>query len=162
MITHIYNKYAKRIFAYIYYRTHNKELTEDIVADTFVKLHRELQRNPNVEKYVLAWLYKVAYNTFINYVREQQKKDLIPLDSQIIASDSSIINHLIKRQHLEQVFCAIRNLKEKDRRIIELRLLEMLPFKEIAVILSINIGSAKMRFRRALDKLKELVKKCQK
>ena len=61
----LYERYMKRLYNYVYYRTHQRETAEDIVSDVFIhaleKVHTFDPKRGNVS----AWLYRITRNLTI-------------------------------------------------------------------------------------------------
>ena len=72
--------------SYIFYLCRNKELTQDIVQETFYRAFLYLE-SYNDEK-IKPWLFKVAYHTFIDLIRKEKKlayvEDMETLNEQLI------------------------------------------------------------------------------
>ncbi len=68
----LYNQYFESIRNYIYYRSGNKDLANDISQETFIKVWKK-RTEINKEK-IKALLYKIAGDEFINYLRKEKLK----------------------------------------------------------------------------------------
>jgi len=81
----LYERYVKKIYSYIYYRTGNAHDAEDLTSRVF---HRALV---HIETYVergipfSAWLYRIAHNLVANWHRDRTRRKIIPLDEFIAA-----------------------------------------------------------------------------
>jgi RNA polymerase sigma-70 factor (ECF subfamily) len=165
-----------KVFSYVLYKVRTYAVAEDITSDAFLKLFKELQQNSDVEKYSVAWLYRVASNLIVDYKRssyynktstetEEQEKRGMHSDSESNDSDVFISEYNDQLQALSQdeaqkfVLESLVQLQQEDQEVIELRLYQELPFKEIAVILESTEGAVKMKYGRAIEKLKVLVDK---
>lgn len=169
----VYQELKFKVYGYVLYKVKNSLIAEDITSDVFLKLYKECQSNNKVLTYAQAWCYRTAYNMVIDYIRsahykkgrtvselenshknEDSEKEFDIVDNEI----ETAINTEIKEEQLIHIRNALKLLKKSEREILELRYLEELPFKDISVILNIAEGATKMRFKRALSKLKHVVK----
>lgn len=177
----IYQKFKYKVYGYVLYKVNNTATAEDITSECFLRLFKQLQRDKSVLDYVQAWLYRTAINLIIDNSRsahykktvtesEQASNNSSDGDDEIIAQETNtwadevkdIMSEVINDEKLSAIKNSMKDLNAQDRNIIELRLLEELPFAEISVILNIQESAAKMRFKRALDKLKILVRENEK
>lgn len=167
----IYEEHKMKVFSYVLYKIHAQHIAEDITADAFLKLFKELQRNPTVESYALAWVYRVASNLIIDYHRSayynqtsseseevqkhQQGSDSEDKETDVFVTEyNDVLAELSKEEQQKKVLEGMKQLSATDQEIIDLRLFQELPFKEIAVILESTEAAVKMKFGRAIEKLK--------
>lgn len=167
----IYEKNKLRIFSFVLKKTRNQSIAEDLTSEAFLKLLRAIQEDRSVLSYATAWLYRVAGNLVIDHFRsayynktsseseEIEKRGMAnegeDRDTDVfVAEYTEMLEQLNKDEQQQIVLKSLDDLPEDDQEIIELRLTQELPFKEIAVILEGTEAAMKMRFSRAIDKLK--------
>ncbi len=147
----LYDTYIRKIYNFVYYKTLNKEVAEDIVSSVFLKAWRSLDtyKKDNFS----AWLYTIARNTVTDYYR--QKKDCKDIDD---CWDLAVLDDFETRidDHLkmEKVKKSLAHLKSTERDIIIMRFWLDMPFADIAIKLEKNEGAIKMSLARALKKIK--------
>jgi len=150
----IYDQYIKKIYNFIYYKTHHKESAEDLTSITFSKAWENFKNFDQNKGSVSAWLYKIARNTVIDYWRakkfEYDIEDIWDLSS---GEDIKVDTENVLK--LESVRKYMKNLSSGDRDILIMRVWQELSYKEIAEILGKNEASCKMAFCRALSRLKK-------
>lgn len=74
----LYEMYFDKIYSYIYYRTFNHLITEDLTSETFIKVLRSLDRFEWKENGSFsAWIFRIAQNVVNDYYRN--KKNLLIL-----------------------------------------------------------------------------------
>jgi RNA polymerase sigma-70 factor (ECF subfamily) len=76
----VYERYVRRIYTYIYYRTGNHEDAEDLTSRVFQKAYVHLPRYENQGLPFSAWLYRIAHNIVANWYRDQSRKKVVGLD----------------------------------------------------------------------------------
>src|SRR3989338_1118620 len=65
----LYDLYLKKIYDFLYYRTHHKQTAEDLAGTVFTKALEKIgQYNPSKAKFS-TWLYQIARNTLIDHYR---------------------------------------------------------------------------------------------
>lgn len=146
----IYKLYSQELINISYGYTKNFDDSFDIVQNAFYKLftsNKKFKTN-NDEKY---WLIRVTINESKDFLRKKKKTTLV--DTEIldtIQKDSK--NNNEKIQLLKML---IRKLPEKYKFVIILHYYDLLPIKEISIILNISENAVKKRLERARKMLKE-------
>lgn len=155
--SHIYNKYYRKIFLFIYKRTDNEHLTADLTSHVF------LQALLNIKKYEFkglpfsAFLFRIATNEVNLYYRKTKSVRSINIEEADILELKEEL-HLDKTEDLEdRMLKAMENLDEKEIQMIELRFFDQKSFKEVGYILGITENNAKVKTYRILDKLREIL-----
>ena len=161
----ILERYQRGIYNLIYQMVKNREETEDLVQETFIKAFRALE-SYNDQYAFTTWLYKIAYNNCIDSIRKRKLKTS-PLDKPIrtkegevqqqIRDDSTSPEHHYlyteKKKILDE---CIQKLPESYRDVIVLRHQEDRSYEEIAEIIDVPLGTVKARIFRA----REMLKRC--
>ena len=70
VLMRFYRAYSREIYLYLYGLSHNRQLSEDLMQETFVKALLSLQ---TADTGVKAWLYKVARNLYFNTYRKDKR-----------------------------------------------------------------------------------------
>ncbi|WP_051313679.1 RNA polymerase sigma factor [Sporocytophaga myxococcoides] len=155
--SHIYNKYYRKIFLFIYKRTDNEDLTADLASHVF------LQALINIKKYEFkglpfsAFLFRIATNEVNLYYRKTKAVRSINIEEADILELKEEL-HLDKTEDLEDgMLKAMEYLDEKEIQLIELRFFDQKSFKEVGYILGITENNAKVKTYRILDKLREIL-----
>jgi len=154
--TTLYNKYINRIYRFIYYKTGSKELAEDLVSQSFLKLWEMIVGGGQI-KVLQALLYRIARNLVVDYYRSKQSTE-VPLeydqDAHLYDMEprlhTKIDTHLLRQ--------TISKLKDEYKEIIVLRYVEELSIGEIAKILDKSPGNVRTICHRAIAELKEATK----
>ena len=72
----IVKRYEKKLFSYVYRLVGNKEETEDILQNVFVKAYRNI-RTFDIERKFSSWIYRIAHNEAINFLKKRSKKKFV-------------------------------------------------------------------------------------
>jgi RNA polymerase sigma-70 factor, ECF subfamily len=153
-------KYHDAIFNFIYRMIRDKHQVEDLTQEAFIKAFSSL-KSFNDQYAFSTWLYKIATNNSIDYIR-RRKLQLYSIDKPIEAADSDYTFELpdetyeadkdiIRGQKLQLLNDAIAGLPEKYKRVIQLRHVEERTYEEIAKILKLPIGTVKAHIFRARE-----------
>lgn len=155
-------KYRDSIFNLIFRIIRDREQVEDLTQETFVKAFASL-KSFNREFAFSTWLYKIATNSSIDYIRKK-KLHTTSINKPISHEDSDYTMELpdstyepdkfiIQRQKSKIIAEAIEKLPPKYRQVIILRHNEERDYAEIAKILKIPIGTVKAHIFRARELL---------
>jgi RNA polymerase sigma factor (sigma-70 family) len=156
------NKYHDAIFNFIYRMVRDREQVEDLTQEAFIKAFASL-KSFNEEYAFSTWLYKIATNNCIDYIRKK-KLQMFSIDKPIESRDSDFTfelpddsyeadRELIRNQRALMLHEAIEQLPEKYRLVIRLRHVEERSYEEIAKMLKLPIGTVKAHIFRARELL---------
>lgn len=150
----VYDAYIKKIYAFVYQKTFNREVAEDLTSKTFMNALRHIGSFDAGKSSFNTWIYRIARNNVIDYYRS--KKEEIGIETIFDLSSGLDIeadtNNLLL---LEEVQRKLSKFDARQREIILLRLWDGLSYKEISALLEIPADNAKMIFYRAINKLRE-------
>jgi RNA polymerase sigma factor (sigma-70 family) len=160
------NRHKSRVFAFIMSKIKNKDLSEDIFQDTYVKVVNSLQKGKyNEEGKFLPWVMRIAHNLVIDHFRKQKKMHMVRSNNDfdifdIIKDDNINVDDRLIR---DQIFSDLRNLinllPNDQKEVLMMRYFEEMSFKKIAEHFDISINTALGRMRYALINLRVLKKK---
>lgn len=163
------NKYHDAIFSFVFRMIHDREQVEDLTQEAFIKAFASL-RSFNEEYAFSTWLYKIATNNSIDYIRKR-KLQTFSIDKPIESKESEYSfeisddsyeadKEMISDQRSVLLNKAIATLPEKYRKVIQLRHVDEKSYEEIADQLHLPIGTVKAHIFRARELLyKQLRKK---
>ena len=128
---------------------------EELAADVLMVVHAKLSGFRFSERAKLTtWIFQVAKNRAIDYHR-RSKRDFCELSDSVVGSDTVKAGSYTNRNPHLQIWLAneLAGLSEQDRQILNWRALDY-DFAQIADWLGMAEGTARVRHKRALDKLK--------
>ncbi len=160
-------KYHDSIYNLIYRIIHDKDQVLDLTQEVFVKAFASL-KSFNDEYAFSTWLYKIATNSSIDYIRKR-KLDTFSIDRPIAAEENEYRFELpdttyqpdktiIQKQRSTLIEEAVQRLPEKYRRVIIMRHTEERDYAEIAKILKLPIGTVKAHIFRARELLNKYLR----
>ncbi|HUH34763.1 MAG TPA: sigma-70 family RNA polymerase sigma factor [Moheibacter sp.] len=160
-------RYKNKIYGYIFSKVLNKDVTEDIFQDTFVKVILTLREGKYTEEgKFLPWVMRIAHNLTIDYFRAKTR---MPVIGETFANEDYGIfefladpedcseTKIIKEQILKELRLIVAFLPDDQREVLELRMFKDLSFKEIAEETDVSINTALGRMRYALINLRKLI-----
>src|SRR5262245_36695800 len=106
-----------------------------------------------------AWLYRIAANLALNYLRDHARELRTPDAGTELPVDAVGTARIAAEEDQERLRDAIVKLPPKQRLVLELRIFDELPFKEIAEVAASSENAAKVNFHHAVKRLRELLAK---
>ena len=147
--------YASRFYGYFYRLTGNRETSDDLLSELFVKLVEKIGsfKGGSFE----SWLFKIASNIFYDYLRDKQrqKKSFEVQKSQFESEVTEAKESGSER--IDELQTQLGKLDTDTRELIMLRFYSQASFKEIAAMRSEPIGTTLSKLHRGLKKLRELM-----
>ncbi len=154
----LYEQYAPKINRFLRRRLDGPDaVVEDLTADVFLKLYQKLDRYVERGVPFTAWLYRMAYNTLIDYVRTQKDARMTPLEDAPEVADrcgGSAFGRVLDRQTLAP---ALARLTPDQRQTVELRFLAGLTVAETAARLERSEEAVKKLQARGLANLRRVL-----
>lgn len=153
----IYDHFSQKLYRFVYFRVGQKEIAEDILADTFVKAWVKIGQI-NTPKAFSSWLYQVAKNNVIDYYRI--KRELVPLDDVVEFLENAVnpVDEVNLNLEQRRILKAMENLPMEQQQVVRYKFFEDLSNEEIAYIMNKSEGAIRVIQHRAIFKLKSLLK----
>ncbi len=153
-----YRRYYARIFQYIYRRTHNVAIAEELAAEVFARLVNKLQTFHDSGRPLRAWLYIVARNLVIDCRRRDRHLEWLPLDESLAESEDVYpAQEAERRLERDRLLAAMNYLTEPQRQVILLKFMEGYSNAEAGAILGKDENSVKSLQHRALVTLRRVL-----
>lgn len=159
-------KHKQRIFSFIFSKVHDKDISEDIFQDTFIKVIRTLKRGKyNEEGKFLPWVMRISHNLIIDHFRKSNRMkafnntDEFDIFSLISDGSMNAEKQLIKEQILSDVKELMKELPEEQKEVLVMRMYRDMSFREISENTGVSINTALGRMRYALINLRKIIEK---
>jgi RNA polymerase sigma-70 factor (ECF subfamily) len=161
-------RYERPVFSLIYRMVRDRELSEDLTQETFVKVLNALDRYRPEFKFS-SWIFKIANNAAIDQLRRKEL-DTLSLDGgpdavtpdrveatslQVGDVSESPLEELEARELGNAIEAAIGTLRPEYRACIIMRHIDGRPYDEIADILDLPLGTVKTYIHRARAELRD-------
>jgi RNA polymerase sigma-70 factor (ECF subfamily) len=151
----LYEQYRPLVYRFLRRRLDGADETvEDLTEDVFVKLYEKLDRYVERGLPFTAWLYRIAHNQLVDFVRTLPRQSAQPLD--VVADvpehqTGSEYRSVLDRQTLEP---ALARLTAEQRQAVELRFLQGMSVAETAATMRRSEEAVKKLQARALANLR--------
>ncbi len=151
-----YKSHSKSIYKFLFKRTQNIQLSEDLTSSTFEKAWVSRKNFHGGSQQ--AWLYRIASNILIDHWRK--KKELFVEDTDILQENvkHSTAELLDKKIQVQSLTEALNKLPKNMHSVVVLRFIEGLSCKQVANNLNLSESNVRIIQYRALKKLKEYLK----
>jgi RNA polymerase sigma factor (sigma-70 family) len=153
----LYAEHAQRLFGFLVYRTGDRSLAEDLVADTFEAAYRARSRFDRRRASERTWLYTIA----LNLLRDQGRRRSAQSRAYERAAGDEALDAPPSERALERVLerdrimRSLAGLSEPERECVALRFGADLSLKEIAAALDEPVTTVEGRLYRGLRKLRD-------
>lgn len=155
-IEKIYKLYINDVYRYLYSLSRSHHVAEDLVQETFYRayLYLEDYENQNVK----SWLFKVAYHTFVDYIRKEKRVSFVgeSLLETLQASDSTE-EYVVAKNSYEKLIGFIHTLPIMEAQCILLCDVHQLTYEEGASVLDIKLNTYRSHVFRGRKKLQKLI-----
>jgi RNA polymerase sigma-70 factor (ECF subfamily) len=161
-------RYQRPVFSLIYRMLRDREKSEDLAQETFIKVLNAIDRYDPSFKFS-SWIFKIAHNTTLDHLRRKRPDTLsmhgspnARTDAEIEAStitpesgDENPEEYTSNRELGSEIDRAIARLRPEYRTAIILCHVEGRPYEEIAEIMDVPLGTVKTFIHRARNELKK-------
>jgi RNA polymerase sigma-70 factor (ECF subfamily) len=159
-------RHQSKIFGFIYSKVADRDVSDDIFQDTFIKVIKTLKSNSyNEEGKFLPWVMRIAHNLVIDHFRKNKKMPMFreteefSIFSIMTDNQPSIENQIITTQVETDLKRLIEELPDDQKEVLVMRMYQDLSFKEIAELTGVSINTALGRMRYALLNLRKVIEK---
>ncbi|MBK8443442.1 MAG: RNA polymerase sigma factor [Sphingobacteriales bacterium] len=162
LVSQLYDRYLNRIYRKAVSFVKDAELAEDLTHDIFIKILMSLSSFKGKAKFS-TWVYSITYNYCVDYIRRRQKEPIVHNENEFTGNTEpldEVDSHAewveIQGSRLGKILDML-NVEEKS--ILLMKYQDDLSIKEIQDIFDLSESAAKMRIKRAKEKVQLLYKK---
>jgi RNA polymerase sigma-70 factor, ECF subfamily len=161
-------RYERPVFSLIYRLVRDREKSEDLSQETFIKVMNALDRYDPSYKFS-SWIFKIAHNTSLDHLRKKEPEMLSlegsPHAETAADAEASVITAISTEESPEDyassrelgglLEAAVAKLRPEYRTAVILCHVEGRPYEEIAEIMEVPLGTVKTYIHRARNELKQ-------
>jgi len=155
-------KHQTRVKGFIFSKVKDRDATEDIFQDTYIKVIKSLRKGAyNEEGKFLPWVMRIAHNLVVDFFRKEKKIPKQPNNSDFdifsLISDDSLHTEqrMVKSQIDIEVKALVTRLPKDQQEVVQMRMYRDMSFKEIADNTGVSINTALGRMRYALQNIRK-------
>lgn len=158
-----YNKYNKKVFNYIYYKTRNETISEEIMQDSFLTLYNMIEdKKPKEEKELKNLVLAIARNILMSYSSKIKRRNnkfnenITELYEEKVVNPEELVEN---RESADEFYKALSKISELQREAIVLVKLKGRSYKDAAKALDKSEDEIKQLIYRAKKSLKKVLEK---
>ncbi|MDG1038127.1 MAG: sigma-70 family RNA polymerase sigma factor [Polaribacter sp.] len=159
-------RHQQRLYSFIYSKIQDRDITEDVFQDTFIKVIKTLKKgNYNEEGKFLPWVMRIGHNLVIDHFRKSNRmptfKNTDEFDIFSVIGDGNLNaeKKLIQEQIYNDIREVVNELPEEQKEVLVMRMYKDMSFKEISENTGVSINTALGRMRYALINMRKLIEK---
>ncbi|MCX6024060.1 MAG: sigma-70 family RNA polymerase sigma factor [Chloroflexi bacterium] len=156
----LYELYGRKVYAYLSYNLNGRpHEAEDLTEEVFLKVLEKIDSYRNTGAPFSAWLYRIAHNHLVDYVRHRKREPALSLEDTPpgMEPSSSDEQEMALRLDSQGLTEALRELTFEQRQVILLRFIQDLSIADTARIVGKGEDAVKKLQSRALKSLKRIM-----
>lgn len=161
-------RHQSKIYGFIYSKINDRDLSDDIFQDTFIKVIKTLKsQSYNEEGKFLPWVMRIAHNLVVDHFRKakkmpfQRETEEYSIFNYMTDNSLNIEGQIISEQVESDLAKLLDELPADQKEVLVMRMYQDLSFKEIADLTGVSINTALGRMRYALLNLRKIIEKNQ-
>lgn len=149
----LYDRYSAKVYQKCVGMTRNKELSQDLTHDIFLKAFVNLTKFDHRSRFG-TWLYSVTYNYCLDHLRKEQKHRTTELDDDLKLEDGAEERYEAEllSMRAERLAPVLDALDPVDRGILLMKYQDELSVKDMMDVLGVGESAVKMRAMRARER----------
>ena len=150
----LYGIYLDRIYKYVLGHLGERMAAQDIMEEVFLKAWKAIDSCKGREQTFSAWLYRIAHNHLIDYLRKRQKRQTTEISVENLADIDDVGQRMELKMEQQRLLEAISGLPDNQRQVIILRFIEGIDNREAGRIMGKSEGNIRIIQMRALRALR--------
>jgi RNA polymerase sigma factor (sigma-70 family) len=164
-IEQLIKRHKRKVFTYILIIVRNREQSEDLFQETFLKVIKSLKEGKYTDDgRFLGWVMRIAHNLIIDSVRRNQRLKTVSRDdyeydifNQKKYTEPHAEQVVVKQEVQRDVRRLIDELPDVQQQVVIMRHFMGMSFKEIADETNVSINTALGRMRYALINMRRII-----
>lgn len=154
-IENIYKEYSKLIFKYLFCLSHNAEIAEDLMQETFLCAVNNINKFKGNCK-ISSWLCQIAKHLWYKELKKIKKYNLVQIDDimENLKDTDNLDETIENNERKQELYNKIQMLKGNVRQVMELRIIGEFSFKQIGDILGKNENWARVTYYRGKEQIR--------
>ncbi len=153
LICHYYDE----IYRYVYKQTSDKHTSMDITQNIFISMLQSISNYNGKQASFRTWLYRIATNKTIDYLRRctSERKHILDMEEIVIPDEAEFTQQIEIKELLSRLQDYINSLEMELQQIFRLKFFGEYTFTQIAALLSLSESTVKSKYYRLLKTLRE-------
>lgn len=148
----LYEAFVRRVYDFVWYRTMDRQLAEDVTSDVFTKALGKVRAFAGAtEGEFAAWIFSIARNAVTDQWRKKPRETVdVESVAATLGHDEKFGEAEDRRQALKSALEWLGKLPRDQRDIVMMRVWDDLPYSQIAAVTGKSEDSCKQVVSRAL------------
>jgi RNA polymerase sigma-70 factor (ECF subfamily) len=156
-LTRIYEENFDRIYRYIVLKIGDRTEAEDMTQQVFLNMLKSISSYKWQGMPFTSWLYRIAHNQIVDYLRKKSRRATVPIDETIAAAGDDPARAALGRVEIEEVAVAAKKLTMAQQEVISLRFAGELSVAEVARVMGKSEGAIKALQHSAIVALRRVL-----
>ena len=156
-LTQLYEENFDRIYRYVVLKIGERTEAEDITQQVFINALKSISSYKWKGAPFSAWLYRIAHNLVVDYLRRKTKKATVPLDESLTKGGDDPVRQLENKLEIEQLAALTGKLTRAQQEVISLRFVGEMPIAQVAGIMGKSEGAIKALQHSAIVALRRVL-----
>ena len=156
-LTQIYEENFDRIYRYIVLKIGEKTEAEDMTQQVFLSAFKSIASFKHRGAPFSAWLFRIAHNQVVDYLRKKSKRVTVPLNESLVSSSSDLRLEVERNLDIEHLVSAAKRLTKAQREVISLRFAGELSVAQAARVMGKSEGAVKALQHSAIVSLRKVL-----
>ena len=153
----IVNVYSRQLYWKIHYMVQNHDDTDDVLQNTFIKAWKGLD-NFKGESAIFTWLYRIAYNESLTFLKQQRQMASID-DDDFVEQANFVADEYFDGDNTQELLMqAVSTLPAKQRQVFCMKYFEDKKYEEISDLVGTSVGALKASYHIAVEKITNFIK----
>ena len=156
----LYNQHYDYVYLFLYRKTSNRQVTEELTYEAFLKLWHKLNKDEkveNIQSYLLGIAKNLIYDYFLKQSKYSAKHVLYDEIPETISNNPTPEQLTLNNELRNELNSAIENLSPQASQIFRMVRINGLKYKEVANELGISVNSVDTQLARAVKKLRKVL-----
>jgi RNA polymerase sigma-70 factor (ECF subfamily) len=156
-LTQIYEENFDRIYRYIVLKIGDRTEAEDMTQQVFLNVLKSISSYKIKGMPFTSWLYRIAHNQVVDFLRKKSRRNLVPLDESIPSMAADPESAAVQRIEIEELTVAARKLTPAQQEVVSLRFAAELSLAEVARVMGKSEGAVKALQHSAIVTLRRVL-----
>ncbi len=144
-----YDVYADALYRHIFFRVHDRELAQDLLADTFTRVWQYFSSGNTIDN-TKAFLYRTAHNLVIDHYRSKKEESLDEMAEAGFDPADAAGDKAVSTAEVTQITAMLDKIPKAYRDVVAMRYVEELNPEEIGEILGESANTVSVRIHRGV------------
>jgi RNA polymerase sigma-70 factor, ECF subfamily len=151
----LYDRHVVRVYRHIYYMVGRPAEAEDLTAQAFLQAWEAIERYQIRGAPFVSWLLRIAHNLAVSHLRSKREGSELPETLVDVSRHGNPEEEAQRQAESERVREAILRLRDEQQRVIMLRFVDDLEYREVAEIVGKSVAAVRVIQHRALNALRK-------